>query len=685
MQAVLESKVRGCLSGAFAGTELGMQKILLGEPRIAPAEAEKVLSTPLPWREAPPQHPKRIGFVQLGPLLQSVARAYLSRNGRITAEDWAAALARDEAINESGAFWLMDVHSTVELLREGMNPRLTGYCAMPCGNACMAAIPVGIYHAGDPDMAYIDGVEISSVTQRPPGSDWAALTASAVAAALLPEATAESVIDQTLRVALRRARDRYYELNHLVQKARSFTKSDTPAARCRAEFLVNLAEANTSQKHVWVGDNPIGWALALLAVLGDEPEIALKASVILDAYPSIRAPVLGAIAGALKGHSAFPEGWRDPVKGRVEALLGLADLVRRKLAGERLIIGQVEELAKPRKDADSLLVEKVYGCILAGAIGNAMGSVVECQHYDEIDRKYPGGITTVLDPSRLEGEDDNQMAMLLTETYIEREGFAATARDFGEMWRRKLNRDHFFYCMKNAHDLIHAGIDPRIIGHWNIVTGSTVMCMEPVGTYHLCDPANASIDATAISYLYQRGLDVTAASILASSVAEAFRPAATVESVLQAALDAAPRTRMRTFDTRKIDTPHQYISLCLEVADKYTDVLVARRELYERCLFYHMIDPLELLGLSYAMFKIAKGDVRLAAIGGTNIGRDSDTISGRAAMLCGTLKGAAGIPREWIALFRPESLAKIRMNAGRVAELISGRKLLLLKERQRIA
>jgi ADP-ribosylglycohydrolase len=259
-----------------------------------------------------------------------------------------------------------------------------------------------------------------------------------------------------------------------------------------------------------------------------------------------------------------------------------------------------------------------------------------------------------------------------------------SARDFGDTWREKLNRDHFFYCMKNSYDLIRQGMDPRITGHWSMVTGSTVMCMEPVGTYHLCDPQNAYIDATSISYMYQRGLDVVAASILAASVAEALRPQATVDSVLKAALDAAPKEKMLTFDTRKIDTPYQFISLCLEVADKYTDVFEARKELYEKCLYYHMIDPLELLGLSYAMFKIAKGDVRMAAIGGTNIGRDSDTIAGRGAMLSGALVGAGTVPREWVDMIKPESLDRIQKNAGRIVALISGKKLPYMKERQKI-
>jgi len=124
---------------------------------------------------------------------------------------------------------------------------------------------------------------------------------------------------------------------------------------------------------------------------------------------------------------------------------------------------------------------------------------------------------------------------------------------------------------------------------------------------------------------------------------------------------------MLTFDKRSFASPYDYIATCLSIADKHTDVMEARAELYEKCLFYHQIDPLELLGLALAMFKIAKGDVRLSAIGGTNIGRDSDTIAGRAAMLAGALRGSANVPSEWVAMFSPEVLTKIKRNAQEFA------------------
>ncbi len=85
------------------------------------------------------------------------------------------------------------------------------------------------------------------------------------------------------------------------------------------------------------------------------------------------------------------------------------------------------------------------------------------------------------------------------------------------------------------------------------------------------------------------------------------------------------------------------------------------------------------------MFRIARGDVRQAAIGGTNIGRDADTTAGRAAMLAGTLRGAKSIPKEWIELFEPEVLQRIRSHADEFAELVATRRLALLQKRQKAA
>ena len=400
---------------------------------------------------------------------------------------------------------------------------------------------------------------------------------------------------------------------------------------------------------------------------------------------TVPAIIAGAISGALHGPAVFPQRWRTWAEPLVHPWLALTAVVQQRRATEGVIITLPERLRAAAAGNVTVLHDKVRGCLLAGAVGNAMGSPVEGCLYPEVDARHPGGIHTILEPWRLEAEDDNQLAALLVETYLQRGGLPVTARHFGAAWKEHFDRDHFFVqCMGHAYDLIMAGWDPRITGHWTQATGSTVMCMEPVGLYHALDPEFAAIDATAISYLHQRGLDVTAATMLAATVAEALRPEASVDSVCQAALAAAPTGPFKTFDRRPFESPRHYIEVCLDVAARYTDVLAARRELYEKCLLYSHMDPLELWGLALAMFRIAQGDVRQAAIGGTNIGRDRDTIAGRGAMLSGTLRGAAGVPAEWIALFGRPALERIDRNAARLAELLVKRKLPRLQRRQAV-
>ena len=687
MPLSLAERIEGCLVGALVGAECGFARRVRPE-RFALAQPQDVFGLELAPLDEYPEQPGRVDSRPLAPLIALGVQAYLASGGRVAPEDFAAQL-RDDPQVAGPVFAWDSLHSIQELLREGMHPRLSGLGAAPCGLISAAMPAVGIYHLADPEYAYLDGVELASVAQPREGADWAGLCAAAVAAAFPPGAGAGEVVDQVLRLAHRHCPDLFYRLNQRTRQAQGWAAQDE--AGFAAWWLAAGGRGELRREENWIAWNPLAFVLPLLAHFADRP-MTLLALLVAPGTASwydgmlgghtVSALVAGAIVGALHGPAAFPEQWRRWAAPQVAPWLPLTGVVTARLQREGEIVQATERLLSPSASLPSL-EDKVYGCLLAGAIGNAMGSPVEGRMYWEIDRDHPGGITTVLDPRRLEGEDDNQMAMLLVETYLEQEGLPVLARHFGRTWRERLNRDHFYVlCMGHAYDLIRQGWDPRITGHWSVVTGSTVMCMEPVGLYHLADPEFARQDATTISYMYQRGRDVSAAAILAAAVAEAMAPQATVDSVLSAALAAAPRQPLLTFDQRPFASAYDYLAACLEVAGKYDDVLAVRPALYEKCLLYHMIDPLELLGFALAMFRIARGDVRLAAIGGTNIGRDSDTIAGRAAMLSGTLHGAAGVPEEWKQLFRPESLERIARNARRLAELIAGPKTARLRERQ---
>ncbi|MFH0795437.1 MAG: ADP-ribosylglycohydrolase family protein [Candidatus Omnitrophota bacterium] len=678
----LEEKIQGCLVGSVIGAELGFAKTVQPE-RFEAKKPEEIFSVRLERVSGYKEEKNRVFWRSVTPFIDLGIQAYLKKKGRVTPEDFADLFKDDPKL--SGPVFAWDgIHTVQEILREGMHPRLSGLGNAPCGLIGTAMPAVGIYHFADPEYAYLDGVEIASVCQPRVGADWAALCAVAISAAFAPGANPEKIVDSVLKIAFQNNKDLCYQINPLIGDSRRYFKS-----RSEEEFLAWWyhfgGKVVTERKTNWTAFNPIYYVLPLLEKYAQEPQ-KIMALLLNPGGNAIVSPVIaGAISGALYGKDIFPGEWLEWAEPIAEPWFPMAEVARKRISGEKEIITEIRSLQETKQNKVSLLEDKIHGCILAGAIGNAMGSATEGMFYWEIDQKHPGGIKTVLNPERLEGEDDNQMAMHLVETYLKADGNPVMARQFGQRWKEYLNRDHFFpHCMGNAYDLICAGWDTRITGHWIQVTGSTVMCMEPVGIYHACDPGYAVIDATAISYMYQRGLDVTAAALLAAATAEAMKPEATVRSVCDAVLSLAPRKPLRTFDRRKFNNVHQYLETCLDIAAGYTDVFAARAELYKKCLFYHMIDPLELFGLSLAMLVISKGDVRQAAIGGTNIGRDADTIAGRAAMLAGTLHGAGSIPKDWVALFTPEALKRIEMNAGRFASLVSGKKLDSLILRQKL-
>ncbi|MBN1864278.1 MAG: ADP-ribosylglycohydrolase family protein [Victivallales bacterium] len=594
-------------------------------------------------------------------------------------EDFAAILKSDPVISE-GIFLWDNIHTVQELLQEGMNPRLSGFGTVPCGLICAAMPAVGIYHCGDPEYAYLDGIELASVVQPRLGADWAALCAAAISAAFEKSASGDSVVNAVMNIAHANNKELFYKL-HINSRHCGHLAGSSETSFLNWWFTF-CREDLRKERRRWRSGNPVEFVLPLLKYCGSDA-MGMMNLLTWANDPGIPAIIGGAVIGAIHGADIFPESWQSWAGPIIELWLGMTEVVGKRLTKEKQIICTVTSLQEKVNQSETFLSDRIYGCLLAGAIGNAMGSPVEGRQYQDIEKEYPEGITTVLDPSRLESEDDNQMCAHLINTYLERDGLPVMARHFGLEWRENLNSEHYYaQCMGHAYDLICADWDPRITGHWSVVTGSTVMCMEPAGIYNLADPEYAFIDACAISYMYQRGLDVVSAAILAAAVSEAMRPGSSVESICSAALEAAPKEKLRTFDERRFKSVHEYLDKCLQVAAKYTNVLEARRELYERCLFYHMIDPLEVLGLSLAMFKIADGDVEQAAIGGTNIGRDSDTIAGRAAMLSGTLRGSSGIPGEWIGLFNSASLEKIKSNAMRMADLIGVQKMARLQKRQ---
>lgn len=304
---------------------------------------------------------------------------------------------------------------------------------------------------------------------------------------------------------------------------------------------------------------------------------------------------------------------------------------------------------------NTILFKKVFGCLAGGAIGDNLGRPAEGWHYKDIDAKkgrledpWEMSDKTKGGDSNFEvGTDDTALSQILCHTYIKKGG-PITVEDYGEMWLKEMNPKKFFFCMKNTYELLKKGIPARATGVFNIVTGSGLMAISPVGIYNACDPDRAYTDALDIASMYQRDLDMYIPGVIAAAIAEAFRPNATVDSVIETAIRVAPDKPIITFDERPINSLKETLIKVTEISSKYKDVFSVRKALYTNFLQWDPIDPQEVFALAFGIFKASGGDTRMAIIGGANIGRDADTISSLNGQLCGALNGASSIPKPWM-------------------------------------
>jgi ADP-ribosylglycohydrolase len=132
-----------------------------------------------------------------------VAAALIRTGGYADADHWAEEWRdRHDAIfgSKVGRFFPSVLHAAAKL-RHGYAPRTIAAGTMPSSSSAMAIAPVGIVNAGNPRAAAAQAMEIASlihVTDVAFCQDGAAAVAAAVAEALIPEATVDSVLNASI-------------------------------------------------------------------------------------------------------------------------------------------------------------------------------------------------------------------------------------------------------------------------------------------------------------------------------------------------------------------------------------------------------------------------------------------------------------------------------------------------------
>ena len=319
------------------------------------------------------------------------------------------------------------------------------------------------------------------------------------------------------------------------------------------------------------------------------------------------------------------------------------------------------------------LRDKFFGCICGAHIGSAMGFIVEGLTYHQVVEKY-GVINSLIPPwdhhdgqkreaGSTEDGVDRQKLMI---TAIMEKGGRVTAEDVRKIWVRDIqpgaagtvSEPFEGELLKMAKTRIPA----REIGRMCDYSGlnSFSRACHPIGLINAGDINGAIEDVLEVGQLYQttnsRGLRW--ACVTAVCIAEATKPGATVDSMLQAVYDNLDfRQKVEGRDdgwyadyagvnlVDEIKGALEYTKDCRD----FKDLREAFDPYYNGIgMPYSISYANEVVTKGICVFKMTGGNLKDAIITASNIGRDTDCIAAIAGGISGALTGTSSLPPEWI-------------------------------------
>jgi len=315
----------------------------------------------------------------------------------------------------------------------------------------------------------------------------------------------------------------------------------------------------------------------------------------------------------------------------------------------------------------SALEEKIYGCLLGGLIGDAMGAPTEGKTYRQIEEQYgPQGVTDFSGA----GTDDTAIREQLIDA-IFKTGGDVTCDDFARSFVdfRKRNYRLWFIPVRNAFHKFEAGLRlPAYAGWDNMQSSSTAMSVSPMGIINACAPRQAALETLDVASLIHNGASGfcrDAACAMAAAVAAAFSPDATADSMVAAA--TAHLLPQSGHEMR------ERIAQTLDLAGEAGDYARFRALYYERHLYPTISDSRETVPATLAIFRLAGGEPQAAIVNGANFGRDADTIATMVGGLAGALHGVGGLPPAWVEKVEANPEVRYREQASALAAIVRRR------------
>lgn len=314
------------------------------------------------------------------------------------------------------------------------------------------------------------------------------------------------------------------------------------------------------------------------------------------------------------------------------------------------------------------MIDRAYGALIGGAVGDAMGMPASFFTRDKIKRVY-GYITDFLTPEAEEqtwhgslkaGEitDDTMESIIISNILIkngsfDRDLFILEMRDWAIQYKM-LESTVIGPSTRRFLEAIIENRDPSEPAKLSATNGSA-MRVAPVGVKYY-DDFEKCLEAAAESSLPSHSSKpcVAAACAVAAAVAAGVKGGYTTEQVMQFAYEGAvfgegigsditgPSVSKRILLAKEIVDRNREKGIST-VLDELVGIIGAGMQAYESIPYS--------LGVFYAV----DGNAREGIIAAINGGDDADTNGAICGNICGAYSGAGAIPEEWKEKIQAES------------------------------
>ncbi len=322
------------------------------------------------------------------------------------------------------------------------------------------------------------------------------------------------------------------------------------------------------------------------------------------------------------------------------------------------------------------LYDRVYGSLMAAALGDIIGGPSETQSREEIYKNFHGRIHSLRDGRRLDRStygkitDDTSQMYMMGKAVIRCRGEMTPARAAEGiiMWAEECP-EYYPRCAgptsRYVIDALKSGQDPETVGKRDLkfqfgTSNGAVMRIAPAGLIHPGDPEGAVRTAIAMTKPSHNTHQAYSASCaIACAVAEAVTESATIHSVLRAAVFGAKEGERIGRKEARIAPGGLITPALLEAIDIVYDCATAEEAevRLDRSVNANICTARASVPMAVGLFAANDGYPLETAFSCANAGGDTDTFGCMAGMIAGGFRGIEAIPQKWRELYKQYNAA----------------------------